>query len=417
MAMDTTDAEALREAGARRGSTSYKPSLVLARGSGMEVWDSDGKRYLDFLAGIAVDCLGQCHPRIVEAISRQAGELLQISNAFLSPVQIRVQEKLAQLSFGDRTFLCNSGAEANEAAIKLARRTQRIVRGQTQRTEIITFEHSFHGRTLATITATGQPKYHVGFEPLPEGFRYARFNDIESVKALASDKTVAIMVEPVQGEGGVRPAAPGFLAALRQVADEVGALLIYDEVQCGVGRTGRLFAYEHDGVPPDIMTLAKGLGGGVAIGAMISTDAIFEGFVVGSHASTFGGNPLACAAAEVVLDVVADEAFLEKVRRVGAYLRAGLDELVTPIAFREVRGLGLMMGAEVGPVAKAIVVAARNRGLLINAAGGETLRFVPPLIATEANVDEALSLLGEALRHVASDAPLGVPYPHEYAPT
>ncbi len=389
--------------GDRTGNPSYAPArLIFERGEGMYVYDSDGKAYLDFLAGIAVNCLGNCAPQIAQAVSRQAQTLLQISNMFYSDVQIRLQESLTGGCFADRVFLCNSGAEANEAAIKLARRYQRVVRGEP-RTQIITFESSFHGRTLAAITATGQPKYHEGFEPLVPGFAYARFGDLESVERLISADTVAVMVEPIQGEGGVRPAPEGFLSGLRNLCDRTGALLIFDEVQTGVGRTGHLYAYQHFGVTPDIMTLAKGLGGGVPVGAMLATDTVFEGFTRGSHASTFGGNPLACAAAEVVLREVGDPMFLSGVRDVGEYLMASLSNLDAAVPISAVRGVGLMVGAEVGAEkAGAVATAAREHGLLINTAGGTTLRFVPPLIATRSDVDLAMERLRAAMAQVAS---------------
>jgi len=397
-----TDPEALMELGYRTGSTSYAPQLILDHGKGMEVWDIQGKRYLDFLAGIAVNALGHCHPRVVEAVQTQAGQAMQISNAYMSRAQIRMQQLLVELSFGDRVFACNSGAEANESAIKLARRYQRVVRGDTNRTEIISFNHSFHGRTLAAITATGQPKYHVGFEPLPPGFLYAEYNDLASVEALIGPRTTAVLVEPIQGEGGIRPAAPGFLEGLRELCDKHGALLIFDEVQTGVGRTGHLFAYQHYGVTPDLMTLAKGLGGGVPVGALVSTDEIFKGFVKGSHATTFGGNPLASAAAVAVLEVVSEPSFLAHVRAMGEYLVGKLNSLSGPLAPREVRGVGLMIGAEVGPKALAIMGAGRDLGLLFNTAGADTLRFVPPLIVQPDDIDACALIVQQALDVVAA---------------
>ncbi len=398
--------EALLEVGDRTGNTSYAPArMVIERGEGMYLFDRDGNRYLDFMAGIAVNCLGHCHPRLVEAIESQARRVMQISNVFYSDVQIRLQEQLSALSFADRMFLCSSGAEANEAAMKLARRYQRVIKADEGRTEIITFKKSFHGRTLAAITATGQPKYHKGFEPLVPGFRYATYGDLASVEALIGPQTVAVMVEPIQGEGGVKPSPEGFLQGLRQLCDAHGALLIFDEVQCGVGRTGSLFAYEHFGVVPDIMSLAKGLGGGVPIGAMLSTAEVFQGFVRGSHASTFGGNPVMCAAASVVLEEVSKPELLANVTDVGQYLQDGLRKLGegSPVAFKEVRGVGLMVGVEVGPeFAGEVVKAARKRGLIINTAGGHTLRFVPPLVVTRQHVDDALEILGAALAEVGA---------------
>jgi predicted acetylornithine/succinylornithine family transaminase len=397
--MNTDDLLAI---GDRTGNPSYSPArMILTRGDGMYVFDDQGQRYLDFLAGIAVNCLGNCAPEVVAAVQRQAETLLHVSNIFYSDVQIRLQKQLIDACFGDRVFLCNSGAEANEAAIKLARRYQRVVRGE-DRTEIITFHNSFHGRTLAAITATGQPKYHEGFEPMVPGFVYAEFGDIESVERLAGHQTVAIMVEPVQGEGGVRPAPPGFLPDLRRLCEDVGALLVFDEVQTGVGRTGHLFAYEHFDVAPDIMTLAKALGGGVPIGAMVATDEVFQGFTRGSHASTFGGNPLACAAAEAVLTKLQSPGFLDEVKATGRYLRQRLSALDTPIPVKAVRGCGLMVGAEVGAeTAGLVAIAARQLGLLINTAGGTTLRFVPPLIATKEHVDAAMDILAAAMAQVA----------------
>ncbi len=395
--------EAQLEVGDRTGNPGYAPArLVMERGQGMYLFDTEGRQYLDFLAGIAVNCLGHCHPKVVEAIQGQAARLMQVSNTFFSDVQIRVQEKLTRVSFGDRVYLCNSGAEANEAAIKLARRRQRVVLGQTGRSTIITFKGSFHGRTLAAITATGQPKYHEGFEPLMPGFVYASFNDLGSVEALIGEDTVAVMVEPIQGEGGMVPAAPGFLEGLRALCDAHGALLIFDEVQTGMGRTGRMFAYEGYGVVPDIMTVAKGLGGGVPIGAMVSTEEVFKGFVRGSHASTFGGNPVMCAAAEVVLDELARPGFLERVVEVGGYLKERLEGLESAIPIKEVRGVGLMVGAEVGGQAGRIVERARELGLILNTAGGEVLRFVPPLIVERGDVDRAMELLVAAMGDVAA---------------
>lgn len=395
--------EEMLEVGDRTGNTSYKPArMIIERGEGVYLYDREGRRYLDFMAGIAVNCLGHCPEKLVDALQRQASRLLQVSNVFYSDVQVRLQEKLSALSFADRMFLCNSGAEANEAAIKLARRYQRVVRGQTQRSQIITFKKSFHGRTLGAISATGQPKYHKGFEPLLPGFEYAEFGDLSSVEALMGDHTVAVMVEPIQGEGGVRPSPEGFLQGLRELCDAHGALLIFDEVQCGVGRTGHLFAYEHYGVTPDIMSLAKGLGGGVPIGAMLATAEVFQGFVRGSHATTYGGNPLMCAAAEVVLDEVSKPSLLSNVREMGALLQEGLKSLDGALSFKDVRGVGLMVGAELGPLAGEVVAAARARGLVINTAGGETLRFVPPLTIEAEHVEEALEILRGALSDVAA---------------
>lgn len=400
--LDKVSTEEMLKVGDATGHTGYAPArMVVTRGEGVHLYDHEGRQYLDFMAGIAVNCLGHCHPRITAALQAQAGQLLQISNLFYSDVQIRLQKRLIDSCFADRLFLCNSGAEANEAAIKLARRYQRVVKGE-DRTEIITFNKSFHGRTLAAITATGQPKYHKGFEPLVPGFVYADYNDLASVESRIGSQTVAVMVEAIQGEGGVRPATPEFLQGLRALCDKHGALLIIDEVQTGVGRTGYNYAHQMYGVTPDIMSLAKGLGGGVPIGAMVASETVFAGFVRGSHASTFGGNPLMCAAAEVVLEEIDNDEMRNHVREVGAYLKESLENLQGEIKIKEVRGAGLMVGAEVGEIAGEVVLAARKKGLIINTAGGIVLRFVPPLIITREDVDAAMAILKEAMADVAS---------------
>lgn len=392
--------EDLLAAGDRHNSPNYAPApVIFERGEGVRLYDRDGGEYLDFIAGIAVNALGHAHPRLTRAIAEQAGRLLHVSNLFYSEPQIALMERLARDSFADRVFLCNSGAEANEAALKLARRYQNKVIGDPEKIEIISMKQSFHGRTLAAITATGQPKYHEGFAPLVPGFKYAQFNDIDSVKDLIGPKTAAILVEPIQGEGGVRPAKPGFLASLRELCDEHRALLIFDEVQTGVGRTGDLFAHQHEGITPDIMSLAKGLGGGVPIGAMIATQRAFEGWERGSHASTFGGNPLVCAASLAVLETIEEQDLLEHVRAMGERLQAGLRTLAqTYDVISDVRGRGLLVGAQCREGAGDIAVLAREKGLLINTAGGDTLRMAPPLIITAADVDEALARLETALK-------------------
>ncbi len=391
--------EELLEVGDRHNTPSYAPArMILERGEGVWVWDKEGNKYLDFVAGIAVNALGHANQKLVSAIQEQAAKLMHVSNMFYSEPQVELMERLCDLSFADRTFLCNSGTEATEASIKLARRYQ-YKNGTPEKFEIITMNKSFHGRTYAAMSATGQPKYQKGYEPIVPGFKYADFNDLDSVRALVGPNTGAIMVEPVQGEGGVRPSAPGFLEGLREICDANGALLIFDEVQCGVGRTGSVFGYQAYGVEPDIMALAKGLGGGFPVGAMLATENAFQGFERGSHASTFGGNPLASAAANVILEEVSSPEFLTNVRDRGAQLVAGLKELAsTHSVIEEVRGLGLMVGAQCeGDAAGEIYARCREEGLLINTAGGTTLRFVPPLIVTQADVSEALSRLGKAL--------------------
>ncbi|MFT4704057.1 MAG: acetylornithine/N-succinyldiaminopimelate aminotransferase [Bradymonadia bacterium] len=382
-------------------SLSYNPQpLVFSHGEGMWLVDREGNRYLDFLAGIAVCTLGHSHPKMVEALQDQVSKLLHVSNAYFTEPQILLQEKIVEKSFGDRVFFCNSGAEANEAAIKLARRYQSRVRN-TPRFEVITFEKSFHGRTMGALSATAQPKYHDGFEPMVPGFLTAPYGDLAAVEALMGDHTAAILVEPVQGEGGIRPGSPEFLRGLRALCDAHGVLLIVDEVQCGVGRTGDWFGYEQSGITPDIMALAKGVGGGTPLGAMVATAEVAEGFQRGSHATTYGGNPLTTRAGLVVFDVIERDGLLEQVGRVGEYVRERSAELVASHgAAIEVRGRGLMNGLALdvdASVAGAVVAAARERGLLLNTAGGTVLRLVPPLIADERDVDDAMDRLHDAM--------------------
>lgn len=395
----TTDAstDALIEAGRASMSLSYNPQpVVFVEGRGARVTDREGREYLDFLAGIAVNTLGHSHPALIETLKSQLDRLVHVSNAYWTEPQIGFQQRLAEHTFADRVYPCNSGAEANEAALKLARRYQRVVREQ-DRYEFITFEKSFHGRTMGAISATGQPKYHAGFEPLVPGFHYAPWGDADAVRSLVNERTAAILVEPVQGEGGVRPAEPAFLAELRRICDEHGLVLIFDEVQCGVGRTGSLFAYQHYGVEPDIMTLAKGIGGGVPLGAMVARAEVAEGFTRGSHASTYGGNPLATAAGCVVLDEVLREGFLDHVTEMGERLRDGLrSALGDHPRVVDVRGLGLMNGVELDATpaeALQVVHACREDGLLLNTAGGTVVRMVPPLIVTADDVDLAIERL------------------------
>lgn len=380
-------------------SPNYAPApVVFDHGQGVWLTDTQGREYLDFVAGIAVCSLGHAHPRLTEQLHDQVDDLLHVSNMFYTAPQIGLMERLVERTFADRVFFCNSGTEANEAAFKLARRYQSRVVGNEDKTKILSMKSSFHGRTLASITATGQPKYHDGFAPLAPDYEYAPFNDPEGLRRAFDDRVGAVIVEPVQGEGGIRPAETQFLATLRELCDDHGALLIYDEVQTGVGRTGELFAYQGYDIAPDIMTLAKGLGGGVALGATLATDDVWKGWKKGSHASTFGGNPLATRAGATVLDVIDDQQLVDNARRRGRQLRAGLEQLADdfePIS--EVRGAGLLMGAECGQAASEIVDRARDNGLLINTAGGDTLRFVPPLIVTEEHVDEALDRLRRAL--------------------
>lgn len=370
--------------------------LAIVRGEGTRVWDGDGRAYLDFFASTVVTALGHCHPALTRAIESQARKILHVSNLHYSAPQARLAELLVAHSFADRVFLCNSGAEANEAAIKLARRHGQ--RDGGGRYEILTALGSFHGRTLATITATGQEKVRVGFEPLPRGFRYVPYDDVAAVADAVDGQTIAVMVEPVQGEGGIRVPRPEYLRELRALCDRHGLLLILDEVQTGMGRTGPLFAYQHAGIRPDIITLAKGLGGGLPIGAMLATADVAQSFTVGSHASTFGGNALTCAAAVAVVETMVSEGVLANCERMGERLRAGLSALRTRHdVIKDVRGQGLLVGAELGIPAAEIVDRCLQAGLIINGTAHTVLRFTPPLTVSAAEIDEAVAIVDGAL--------------------
>ena len=388
----------------------YKPrELVLARGQGARVWDADGRDYLDFGAGIAVCSLGHCDPDLVAALVAQAGTLWHTSNVFYSEPPLRLaQELVAASRFAERVFLCNSGAEANEAAIKLVRKWAAAQgRAPAQRT-IVTFRGSFHGRTLAAVTANAQPKYQEGYEPLPGGFRYVDFNDAGQLEAaMAAGDVAAVMLEPVQGEGGVMPAAPGFLPAVRALCDRHDALLVLDEIQCGMGRTGTLFAHWQDAVVPDIVTLAKALGGGFPIGAMLAGPRVAQAMQFGAHGTTFGGNPLAASVARVALHKLGSEAIAGNVARQAAALRDGIAAIDRDLGlFAEVRGRGLMLGAVLAPAhagkAGAILDLAAAHGLLLLQAGPDVLRFVPALNITDDEVAEGLRRLRDALAAYAA---------------
>ena len=373
--------------------------LALVRGEGTRVWDADGHEYLDFLSGIAVCALGHCHPALVEAIREQAATLLHVSNLYHIEPQTRLARLLVEHTFADKVFFCNSGAEANEAAIKLARKWQKD-QGQAQRIEIVTATQSFHGRTLATLTATGQDKIKTGFGPLPPGFRYVPYDDVGALADAVGPATVAVLLEPLQGEGGVRVPAAGYLQQVRDICDATDTLLILDEVQTGVGRTGAFLASEHDGVAPDICTLAKGLGGGVAIGACLATDAVAESFGPGTHASTFGGNPLATAAACAVVQTLLDEDVLGHCRAAGAHFRNRLNKLASATPeIAEVRGRGLLIGVELadGRPAAPLVGELLERGFLAGTAGDTVLRFAPPLTVELREIDILLVTLRELL--------------------
>jgi acetylornithine aminotransferase len=374
--------------------------LAIARGAGCTVWDADGRRYLDFFAGVAVNSLGHCHPAVVEAIRRQAETLLHVSNHYHTEIEGELAELLCRHSFAERVFLCNSGAEANEAAMKLARRWGSL--HGDGRFEILATHGSFHGRTFATVTATGQEKYHQGYFPLLPGIRLVPYDDVDAMTAAVGRETVAILVEPVQGEGGVVVPRPGYLRALRELCDRRGLLLVLDEIQTGFGRTGPLFAYEREGVLPDMMTLAKALGGGVPIGALCTTDRLAAAFTPGSHGTTFGGNPLACAAAVAAVRALADPALLEHARARGAELGAAMERLAQAHRrVRAVRGLGLMWGLELDGPGAPVVRACLDDGLLINCTADRVLRLTPPLVVTRAELDEGVAVLDRALGRAA----------------
>ncbi|HZK85889.1 MAG TPA: acetylornithine transaminase [Desulfosporosinus sp.] len=372
--------------------------MTIVKGDGAWVWDTEEKCYLDFLTGLAVNSLGHNHPAIVRAIQEQAKEIIHVSNLYWIPNQVALAERLVEHSFADKVFFCNSGAEANEAAFKLARKYAKKNYG-AHKYEVVALENSFHGRTLATLTLTGQTKYQEGYEPLPVGCSYAKLNDFESLKAKVTNSTAAVFIEPIQGEGGVLPASIEFLQGARALCDEFGALLIFDEVQCGIGRTGKLFAYEWSGVLPDIMTLAKALGGGVPIGAMLATDEAAKAFQPGDHASTFGGNPLATAAGCAVLDVMLEAGFMEGVQERSGYFKKGLEALAEKYQTGDpVRGQGFILGWPVSKLGSELVEACRLNGLLINCVGGKILRFLPPIVVEKREIDKALGILDEVFR-------------------
>lgn len=374
--------------------------VLLRKGRGVKVWGANGKEYLDFVAGIAVNVLGHCHPKVVVAIQKQAQRLIHISNLYYNEPQIKLARLLVENSFADKVFFCNSGAEANEGAIKLARKYAKENLNE-KRFEIITALNSFHGRTLATLTATGQEKFQKGFEPLVPGFRYVEFNNLKDLESAINERTCAVMLEPIQGEGGIRIPTREYLKGVRELCDSHGILLILDEVQTGMGRTGKLFAYEHFGIKPDIMTLAKGLGSGVPIGAVLATDRVASSFKPGSHASTFGGNPLCCAAAIATMETILEDGFiLDQCRRMGEYLMNGLIELKEeyPSFIIDIRGMGLMIGMEMSLDCSEIVKDCLERGLIINCTAGNVLRFTPPLIIQKKDIDQMIDILDDMLR-------------------
>ena len=372
-------------------------TVVLARGKGTRAWDADGREYLDFLAGISVNNLGHCHPAVVAAIQQQAAELMHCSNLYLIPQQAELAEKLCNLSFAEKCFFANTGGEANEAAIKLARLYSKTKFGPG-RHEIITMRNSFHGRTIATITATGQDKVQKGFEPLLEGFHYATFNDLPSVINLMSERTCAVMIEPVQGEGGVTAVDNDFLVGLRKECTARNILLMFDEVQCGMARTGRMFAYQNYDVEPDVMTLAKALGNGMPISALLTRSDIAEVFTPGTHGTTFGGNPLAMAAGLAVVDTMVSENFPAKALEMGNYFRGQITERMDDYPNVEgLRGLGLMVGIVLNHPGAPVIKECLNRGLMLNCTMGNVLRLLPPLVVTREECDKAIDILCEVL--------------------
>jgi acetylornithine aminotransferase len=377
-------------------NTYQRQPISIVRGRGTKVYDLEGREYIDFVAGIAVNVLGHGHSDLVLAIQKQVQHLIHTSNLYYTEPQVRLAQMLVEHSFAQKVFFCNSGAEANEAAIKLARKYSHDKYG-ADRYEIITMKNSFHGRTLATLTATGQEKVQKGFAPLMPGFSHVTFNDLSEVERAMTPRTAAVMLEPIQAEGGVYVADRGYLQGLRELCRERDVLLIFDEVQTGMGRTGTLFCYEQFGMQPDIMTLAKGLGGGVPIGACLATDTVSRVFSPGTHASTFGGNPLACAAGLAVLRVLLDGKVLEKGRRAGESLAKGLAALKERHRLvKDVRGMGLLQAIEVEIDGKDVVADCLARGLLINCAGDHVLRFVPPFIITEPEIARLLSALTQS---------------------
>jgi acetylornithine/N-succinyldiaminopimelate aminotransferase len=371
--------------------------IALVKGKGSKVWDKSGKQYIDFVSGLAVDNLGHCHPAVVSAIKKQAEKLIHVSNLYHIEPQSQLAEKLTSLSFAEKVFFCNSGTEANEAAIKLARRYFFDL-GQPKRTEIITMHNSFHGRTMGALSATAQKKFHIGFKPLLPGFKYIPFNDLPAARKAISKKTCAILVEPLQGEGGVNIPDASYLKGLKKLCREQGVLLIFDEVQTGFGRTGKLFAYELYKTKPDIMTLAKALGGGVAIGAMVATHRIMKSFVPGTHAATFGGNPLACSAALASLKVLTGKNFLNKANETGAYFLKRLQEIAkkNPVV-KEARGKGMFLALELNKPGGDVVIECMNQGFLINCIQQNILRFIPPLNISRKEIDSLIIVLSDCL--------------------
>ncbi len=382
------------------------PGVIPVRGEGSHVWDQQGREYIDLAGGIAVTCLGHAHPRLVNALTEQASKIWHVANVLATEPALKLAHRLTELTFAERVFFANSGAEANEAALKLVRR-HAYNRGETERTEIIAFEQAFHGRTLFTVTAGGQAKYREGFGPVPGDVRHLPFNDIEALEAAVSERTCAVVLEPIQGEGGIVPADPEFVAAARRLCDERGALLVFDEIQTGVGRTGDLYAYMGLGVTPDVLTTAKALGNGIPVSAMLTRASIAETFQPGTHGSTYGGNPLACAVAAEVLDIVSDPAVLAGVRERSERLRAALTAMGERYGcFETVRGRGLLLGGVLAEgwrgQAREVMRAGLDEGLLSLVAGPDVVRLAPSLIIPEADLEEGITRLDRAIARVAA---------------
>jgi len=366
---------------------------VIVKGQGCYLYDAEGNKILDMFPGWAVSAIGHCHPKVVEALRKQAGELLHIDNTFYSEPQGKLAQLLSERAFGGKCFFCNSGAEANEAALKLAR-----LHTSQEKYKFITAEGSFHGRTFATVTATAQPKYHEGFLPLLPGFVYVPFNDIAALESAFSDEVAAVLVEPIQGEGGINVATADYLQTIRRLCDEKGAVMILDEVQTGMGRTGKWFGYQHFDVVPDIITMAKALGGGVAIGAMMATEEIAASLVPGKHASTFGGNCLACAAGVAVIEAIEEDNLLKNAVELGQYVKDKFEQLKQKhFIIDSVRGIGLMIGVQLTSPCKEIVDKCLQNGLRINCTNDTVLRFMPPMIATKSQLDQAIEILDDVL--------------------
>jgi len=377
--------------------TYKRPPIVLVKGEGCRVWDESGKEYLDFVGGIAVCALGHSSPIVTKALEEQSRTLVHVSNLYYTKPQVELARLLVEHSFADRVFFCNSGAEANEAAIKLARRHTREKLGPGRHT-IICMQGSFHGRTMATLSATGQTKVQIGYDPLLEGFKFVPFDDLPALRNAVDDTVCAVLLEPIQGEGGIVVPHGDYLKGVKEICREKGILLIFDEIQTGMGRTGRLFAHEHFGVTPDIMSLAKALGNGLPIGAMLSTEALSGAFGPGSHATTFGGTPLVTAVSKAILSSLLKEGRLEHCARVGTYFKDRLQALGKRHAcIRDVRGLGLMIGVELDRPGAPVLEACVQRGFLINCAQERVLRFVPPLVVTEKEIDQLIEALDAVL--------------------